>query len=916
MSKTIDTHPKSRGLTWVILSTALCLALLLAPSGAQSAAAQTGSDEDWTQPVNLSNAGSAADPIILVDSEDITHVIWYDMFTRNHLHSQRGANSAWSQPEVIALPFDTGQPRLLASSTGMVYSFWLEDGRLMSSRVESSRAGLGYAWESPQALAADVLNFDVMMEADETIHLAYITASRTAEQPAGIYYRHKLAGMGWTQNRTIFTSLYFRTLEAELAHVKVAGGMLGSEDAAANDAEDSPPGIRHAFVAWDDPSLNTSMISHSADGGDTWNLPVEIRSLGSAVIENKLLKPDLMVWKNQAVLMWKDQLAETSCDLVYQTSEDGDAWSLSESVFNSPIGCPSETSFLAQGDDFYLWRAVVSDQVVLAAWNGSQWSDPQTQIDLAGFHNPVTGQMLTMGCLNLHFLPGTQMLSAAGCDVNGNQDVWFTQKSLSDLEDWFLPYSSWNNPLEIALAPYAIDGVNLNVDSGGNFHALWTQIFVDEGSTVMPSRNADKVVHYSRWDGEAWSDPVVVTGSAEGSPVEMASIISPAGDLLAIWRGETGCNIMFTRAAVSRAFTSRDWMEPVSLPTPAGTCSAPALLGDAEGTVFAAYAVAINENRGIYINRSIDGGRSWEAPVLIFDAQLAGWEMVDQPVLVMTGNRLHALWVRGIPMQVKRATGIGTAYSDDSGLTWTLVDSSVSGVLHWAGLASGSNNRLVRVWQQESDDLPIISTQFSTDMGQTWSRVTSISSSGEILGNPQIIPDPSGIVHLFTVVEDYLGKSTLQHWILTNTTWMAGESLNLGFITGEDDFGFYSSISQLQQLAVIFTADAADGLSQSLRAAVSNLSVGNGDQSPLATQLPQPQITETPSVIETPAATEPSGQVPAVSPTAMDLTATFALDSNDPPNSSNSWIGLTLGIILAALVVIGLFWMTVAQSRN
>jgi hypothetical protein len=301
---------------------------------------------------------------------------------------------------------------------------------------------------------------------------------------------------------------------------------------------------------------------------------------------------------------------------------------------------------------------------------------------------------------------------------------------------------------------------------------------------------------------------------------------------------------------------------------------------------------------------------------LIFDAQLAGWEMVDQPVLVMTGNRLHALWVRGIPMQVNKATGIGTAYSDDSGLTWTLVDSSVSGVLNWAGLASGSNNRLVRVWQQESDDLPIISTQFSTDMGQTWSRVTSISSSGEILGNPQIITDPSGIVHLFTVVEDYLGKSILQHWILSNTTWMAGESLNLGIITGEDNFGFSSSISQLQQLAVIFTADAADGSSQSLRAAVSNLSVGNGDQSPLATQLPQLQITETPSVIETPAATEPPGQVPLVSPTAMDLTATFALDSNDPPNSSNSWIGLTLGIILAALVVIGLFWMTVAQSRN
>lgn len=883
----------------------LCLAFVFSPVAGYSVFAQAAAAEDWAQPVNLSNSGAAADPLVLVDTTGVTHAFWFDRYAENHWHAQISADGAWSVPNQVSLPFGGSQPRLLMDADGLVSAFWTAEGAVYISRVDSALSGMGANWEPAQLLASNVISFDVSMDADQALHLAYISRSNVGAPPAGVYYRQKALHQGWTAEKSVYVSPYFRTMEIGQAHVNVAGGPLAGQ--AVNIAGETEAVARQVWVAWDEPSMARSLISRSVDDGKTWDAPVEFAPTSEATGPSIADNPDLLVWKNQALLMWTKKINATTCDLLYTVTADGQDWSLAASVFNGPIGCPESSDFLAQREDFALWQGMVNGQVILAAWDGRRWSEPQTQIGLAGFKDPDTGQMLNLGCRSLFYQADMNALHAAGCDLNGNQDIWYTHKSLGDLAAWFAPYSSWISPQELILAPFGAQTVNILTDSQGNFHALWTQVPPAGADSPPASSEANRVVFHSYWDGLRWSDPAGVVGGFAGSPLQLSVVVSPSDDLLAIWRAETGCHLSFSMAPASRAFSRLEWTDPVSLRTPGGSCSAPVLESSPGGEVYAAYTVAVNEGRGVYINRSQDGGRNWDQPIQVFDAAAAGWEMVDQPVFARSGSRLHLLWRRGDPLTPGVFHGLGYGYSDDGGQTWTATDAGIEASLQWAGLAASPDGLLLRVWQQAGADQSLIFTQISTDNGASWSTPTTVSSPGSLLGPPALAASPAGDMHFLQAIRDHLGKVTLRNWTWLDGNWAAGGSLDLGYSAAGSDFELAGAASQRQQLAVLYTTGASQG--QSLRAAVSLVGAsGESPQSPQAT----PEVV-TPTVAPTLEAVAETAVAPTAAP---EVTPTLANLNDGQPGSSNTWVGLILGIILAGVIVVGVFWARMTQTRS
>lgn len=879
---------------------ALCLALVLSLPGATGVSAQAQSANDWTQPVNLSNSGSTSDPLVTVDENGITHVLWYDPFEESYRHSQAGADNVWSTPENIAVPFSGIQPRILSGPNDLVYAFWLDVGSLQYSRVDGASFGLGYAWEPAQELAAGVLAFDISTDADQTIHLAYLSQSGGENLEPGVFYRQKPANDGWTASQLVYSSLYFRAMQAEQAHVSVAAGFLSTE----TDGSDSTTPPEQIFVAWDEPSMLTAMLSSSTDGGSTWQSAAEIEPASTGLESFVPYTPDLAVWNQQALLVWKKQLSETTCEMQYRVSTDGQDWGGTAGVFSSSLACPQNSSFFSQREDLILWQAVIENQVVLAAWDGARWSEPQTQTGIGGIVDAASGKSLSVGERSLFYQADTNTLSVAGCDVDGNQDVWYTRKSLGDLAVWFLPFSSWKSSQELAQAPFGVENINVMVDLQGGFHALWTQIQTVDDEPV--TSDMDQAIHYARWDGTRWTDPVPVVAPAEGSPLQMSGAASQAGELMAVWRGAIGCQIYFTRAPIDRAFSGVEWMEPVTLPTPSGTCDAPVLAAGAGETVYAAYAVVINEGRGIYLNASSNGGRTWGDPVKVFDAQAAEWEMADRPALVVDGSRLHMLWQRASPLELGVAYGLGYSYSDDGGQTWSVADTAIETQLRWADLAVMADGTLIRVWQQESPDQPIIVTQTSQNGGQEWSLPYLMANFGAILASPDLIADPDGGVHLIQISRDYLGKLSLRHWIWYGDNWAAGESLDLGYDANSGDLDLSGAISQQEQLGVAYSEENG----QSLWAAISQAGAENEP-------VEQPQVTPAPTgEISTPSAAATIGvtETPTLTQPA-EPTIAFTNIPNDRPNTTNTWIGLILGILLAAVVVVGVFWLRVRQNK-
>jgi len=77
--------------------------LLGSTQGVRKIQAQSG--DSWSEPVNLSQSGSASDPVFVIDSDSTFHAVWSDQFDGNKYVSGDGVE--WGQPEVVDLPFKT-----------------------------------------------------------------------------------------------------------------------------------------------------------------------------------------------------------------------------------------------------------------------------------------------------------------------------------------------------------------------------------------------------------------------------------------------------------------------------------------------------------------------------------------------------------------------------------------------------------------------------------------------------------------------------------------------------------------------------------------------------------------------------------------------------------------------------------------
>lgn len=862
---------------------------------------QSSAEDDWQPPVNLSNSGSTSAPIVLVDSTNIIHVIWYDSFA-GYQHSQVGEDGIWSEPSALVVPFAGIQPVMISGPNEFVYTFWLHEGVLLYSRVKDFNAGLSTAWEAPQVLGVDVLSFDVSIDTDQAIHVAYLKQSDEGLLPAGVYYRQKPVGLAWTDNQPVITSPYFRTITAEQSFVSVAAGLITHEEEGADVDENT------IYVAWDEPHGLRSLLSISTDGGSLWREPAEIDHDRGAAGSSMPFAPEVTVWNNQALLVWQKKISPTTCEILYSVAADGETWSEIDTVFESFSGCPDRTGFLVQREDLVLWQGDIGNQVFLAGWNGSEWSEPRTEPMLTGFWDSDVAKTMTMTNRYLFYQTEQDSLLAVGCDVNASQDVWFTRKSLENIEDWFLTFSSWQMVNEITAAPEGFSEISIVSDGTENYHALWLQ--ASTGSQGIAGE-PQKTVRYTRWDGTVWSESGGILADAEGSMVQLAVTANDAGDLLAIWRSDPGCRLSFSRVPAERAFNRLEWLDPVTLPTSTGLCSSPVLTAGGGQDIFAVYAVPVNEGRGIYLNRSIDGGRTWQPTMQVFDARAAGWAMADNPVLITDGSRLHVLWQMVSPLEPGIGLGLGYVYSDDGGESWQGMDARVEERFRWAGLAAGGQGLVVRAWQWGDDKETIITTQVSLDGGENWQPPVPVAYTGKLLGQPDLFTDPFGGIHLVQMVEDYLEKATMEHWIWDGDNWMAGEKLTLGHHLGENAFELSGVISPQSQLVVIYTGVAQTDGAQLLMAAF-------GMNEAVTGPVVESQVDENSMTVEAevPAATEepqPS-LMDSVDPTPLP-TATFST-AVERTNTVSAWLGLIAGAVVGGVVVAIIFLRRILKGRR
>jgi hypothetical protein len=237
----------------------------------------------------------------------------------------------------------------------------------------------------------------------------------------------------------------------------------------------------------------------------------------------------------------------------------------------------------------------------------------------------------------------------------------------------------------------------------------------------------------------------------------------------------------------------------------------------ADGRLHVVYAVPVNEGRGIYHRSSDDEGESWSDPHVIFDADEAGWSMVDLPQLAVDlQGGLHVLWLRPTLPEDEPAHGIYYAASTDGGETWSAPLTVADGAYAWPRITVNGLNQVHLVWQDGDEGrvwwhrwLPNAATQTEADVEwEGWSRVQQLSGTRGVEGPIAMLADGEGTVHWLGLDPEEDAAPILIHLQWKDERWEEQESLTLQQEFRAGEVGVAAALSpELGHLDVLFAGE-------------------------------------------------------------------------------------------------------------
>jgi len=866
--------------------------------------------ENWNKPINLSQSAGANDPRIVVDSLGRSHVLWTT--SSNSFVYSRENGDGWSEPTLVELPFGTRrfdldlletaltplyEPELFADQAGNIHALWRDDGgTLFQSSVNADQVAIFEAWSAPQQLAEAALDMNLEISDSGLIHLLYVRPLESAQFPAGIYYRQSDNDGGtWSAPLLLNHSPYFQALESRRANVQVTT----TEN-------------EQVVVSWENPLQEKLFVIHSGNAGTTWDSIVELdrRQEGDRPDSFGPGQLSMASVGNTVHLIWQAGHQGVDCAIYHQLSSDGgETWQSKQEVLGTISECASGLWLIDDPLGNLLLIDESEDATYLSVWDGQRWSESSFEGEIASFVNPQTFRVIELACKQPVIAgTGTEtfpfILSMVGCESQSNRDIWLRSAELLSLIERIAPSVEpvWQ-PSALLTTAGNIGSLRLVDDSDGQLHAFWSQ--------KAPEVNSSESIFYGRWDGSAWSSARQILTSPDGFFATQPSVIFEFPDKLsAVWVAGDPGEILFSQSNAASAAVPAEWSVAVNLPLPRAAASNPTLARDRDGLLYVAYSIPLNEDRGIYVTASVDGGDSWLDQVIAFDAVESSWDMLDDPKLTIGDDgTLHLMWIRYGSPPLSNPMSIHYSGSTDSGLTWSEPGEVALGNILWGEPLAVGDRAVHRFWY-------IVDTgiwhEMSIDAGLTWGQLQRLPGSQGVEYPVDVTVDGAGRPHIVAIEFDQESgrgqDALLRHWTWSDDRWVNEESLD---VTGTGVESLASAATVGGKLAVLYgsQSDAADG-------DISMTDIyGSGRELDLPSFVPTPLPTLTPQ--PTPQATARPTQMPAPTPTVF-----FPREANAdgglplPIDTSNPLIGPLVGIIPAAIVILIAFFVVVRIVRG
>jgi hypothetical protein len=270
-------------------------------------------------------------------------------------------------------------------------------------------------------------------------------------------------------------------------------------------------------------------------------------------------------------------------------------------------------------------------------------------------------------------------------------------------------------------------------------------------------------------------------------------------------------DIYFSRVNANRSTIQSEWSKPQKLPVPQNVSGSVDIVIGKSGDISIAYSIPFNEERGIYFTQSSDGMQTWSESARIFNAAIAKWDMVDQPILSSTeSEHFQVIWTRYTLPIGSESKGLYYSHSEDNGKTWTEPEVIVDKPTSWSKIISVNDHLVHRLWQENTSGNPVIKDQNSQDGGLTWNSALEISSLGNISGLINVSSTFSGELLLEQIIEQSSGNFVLQNWKWAEDHWTVEENLNLNLESGYKTDLMVNAVTSKDIYTIIYSAYKMD----------------------------------------------------------------------------------------------------------
>jgi hypothetical protein len=803
-------------------------------------------EQGWTQPVNLSLSGIATNPLLAIDSDNMLHTIWVDAVD-GYKYSQSVDGAIWTKPQTVKFPFDkkSALPVLLSDASGAIHVFWIDkSANLFYAKTTPADISIPSRWQSTR-LAPNIVNYDVVLDDQDVLHVAYINNLNTEATPSGIYYRQSFIGGGsWNGDVSLYESEYFRTATGTESSVRIATSNTST--------------VQRVYVTWDERPQKRVFLAISNDSGLNWSEAQPIKGIEDTGGIDAPFNLNVAAANDKVLIFWQEGEPGTAmCAVFSQWSEDnGESWGDVVSVLGGRTNCPVSSKFIVQNEDYLVALLIGQGDPTLAAWNGNQWSNPQTQTQLPTFSNPLTLDAILLGCR--FDLVHRNRLYTVGCDQGGGGDVWFLSRPLAAVENWFALPKTWGAPAVISGKSETISSLSSAPDANGEIHSVWVQ------SSLSENGSQKFALEYARWDGKQWTRPESIVSSLDSAPLQMTFTLDTKERLLLSWIDGDSGDLLISWANLEGANLASNWTKPVGLPSPSKLIGFPDIVVDGSGRIVIVYSIPLNEGRGIYAVQSIDSGKSWSPPMRIFDAVSVRWEKISEPKLSLSKDGvLHLIFSRNF---VRAGQPVGLYYSKsvDGGITWNNTQIISEGDIQWSDIVS-YDDRTVHVLWQEHDGLVFANlSQVSQDGGESWGKTLDITGVNDSISPVALAIGGSENLHFIQLLKDHNAATInqdnliLQDWEWTGSGWEIASSSKLVIKGKGINYSLTADITSKGSLVVSMTAEYLDPentIQNEILTFHRYIDNGTGSTEPMVALIPTPvgqsDATETPNTVPT-----------------------------------------------------------------